>query len=113
MPIYAYQCDSCGNQFDLKQGFDASVEQPCPECKSTARRLFSAPTVIYKGSGFYTTDYARKGNGSASSSSSSSSSDSKAESKAESKDTASTMSDSPSSDSKKAEPKSKASSETT
>ena len=59
MPIYAYHCVSCGHEFDLKQGFDASTEAPCPNCEDTARRRFVAPTVIYKGSGFYTTDYGR------------------------------------------------------
>ena len=71
MPIYAYQCVSCGNEFDLKQGFDADTVAPCPSCDNTARRRFVAPTVIYKGSGFYTTDYARKGAASANGSSSS------------------------------------------
>lgn len=86
MPIYAYQCGSCGNEFDLKQGFDASTETQCPECNNTAKRQFVAPTVIYKGSGFYTTDYARKNVSSPASSSTSSSSESKTESKpAESK----------------------------
>ena len=84
MPIYAYHCVSCGHEFDLKQGFDASTEAPCPNCEDTARRRFVAPTVIYKGSGFYTTDYARKGSA-GSSNGASSSTDSKSESKAESK----------------------------
>ncbi len=85
MPIYAYQCAACGNEFDLKQGFDASTEAPCPVCDDTARRRFVAPTVIYKGSGFYTTDYARKGGGGASNGASSSSDSTKSETKAESK----------------------------
>ena len=88
MPIYAYQCVSCGYEFDLKQGFDASTEAPCPNCEDTARRRFVAPTVIYKGSGFYTTDYARKGS-SGSSNGSGPPTDSKSESKAESKSAAS------------------------
>lgn len=84
MPIYSYQCGACGSEFDLKQGFDASSEQQCPSCEGAARRLFALPAVIYKGSGFYTTDYARKGSNGASDSSSSaspSSSDTKSESK--------------------------------
>ena len=100
MPIYAYLCGACGNEFDLKQGFDASTETICPVCDETARRRFIAPTVIYKGSGFYTTDYARKGNGSSNGASSSSSSDSKSDSKAESKSSESKTSESKSSKSK-------------
>lgn len=61
MPIYAYQCRSCGNEYDLKQGFDADAEHPCPSCPGVSRRRLALPAVIYKGSGFYTTDYARKG----------------------------------------------------
>ena len=80
MPTYAYQCGSCGNEFDLRQSFDASPEQPCPVCEGLSRRRLSLPTVIYKGSGFYTTDYARKGGDSSSSSSSSSASTSSASS---------------------------------
>ena len=76
MPTYAYQCDSCGNEFDLRQSFSASTEQPCPVCSGLSRRRISLPAVIYKGSGFYTTDYARKGSDSSSSSASSSSSSS-------------------------------------
>ncbi|MBI2171931.1 MAG: zinc ribbon domain-containing protein [Chloroflexi bacterium] len=59
MPIYAYRCTS-GHEFELRQGFDASTELACPTCADPARRLISSPAVIYKGSGFYTTDYARK-----------------------------------------------------
>lgn len=72
MPTYAYLCESCGNEFDLRQSFSASTEQPCPVCEGTGRRRLSLPAVIYKGSGFYTTDYARKGMSDSSSSSSSS-----------------------------------------
>ena len=60
MPIYEYECVSCNHLFELKQGFDAETTQPCPLCQSGSRRKFHAPTVIYKGTGFYTTDYARK-----------------------------------------------------
>lgn len=60
MPIYVYKCDKCSNQFELKQGFDAESTQPCPECDGIGKRQFYSPAVIYKGSGWYTTDYARK-----------------------------------------------------
>ena len=60
LPIYTYKCAANGHDFELRQGFSASPEQVCPTCGSTSRRQIHAPTVIYKGSGFYTTDYARK-----------------------------------------------------
>ena len=61
MPIYVYKCDKCSNQFELKQGFDAESTQPCPDCSGgIGKRQFYSPAVIYKGSGWYTTDYARK-----------------------------------------------------
>ena len=60
LPIYTYKCAANGHDFELRQGFSASPEQVCPTCGSTSRRQIHAPSVIYKGSGFYTTDYARK-----------------------------------------------------
>ena len=60
MPIYEYQCGACNHRFEMKQGFDAETTQSCPLCNSASKRKFHSPTVIYKGSGFYTTDYARK-----------------------------------------------------
>ena len=60
MPIYEYQCGACAHRFEMKQGFDAETTQSCPLCNSASKRKFHSPTVIYKGSGFYTTDYARK-----------------------------------------------------
>ena len=60
MPIYAYACGACGHEFELRQSFSAEPQQPCPQCSATANRQIQAVGVIYKGSGFYTTDYARK-----------------------------------------------------
>ena len=62
MPIYSYKCTSCDHEFDLKQGFDADPTQECPVCQSSSRRLFHPVGVIYKGSGFYTTDYRKPEN---------------------------------------------------
>ena len=62
LPIYAYQCET-GHEFDLRQGFHEEPVASCPQCEAPARRQFHAATVIYKGSGFYTTDYARKTHG--------------------------------------------------
>ena len=63
MPIYEYRCQACSHTFDLKQGFDAEPIATCLICSGQAPRVFSMPAVIYKGSGFYTTDYKQKENG--------------------------------------------------
>ncbi len=59
MPIYEYQC-SKGHEYERTEGFGAPTEQRCPKCGSSSRRLISMPAVIFKGSGFYSTDN-RKG----------------------------------------------------
>jgi putative FmdB family regulatory protein len=81
MPTYVYKCADNGHIFELIQKFSSEPRADCPTCGSQSRRQISAPTVIYKGSGFYTTDYgsgsgSKTSNGSNSSKSSSSSSDS-------------------------------------
>ncbi len=60
MPIYEYRCAQ-GHQYERWEGFDAPVEQECPNCGSAARRLFSPPAVIFKGPGFYSTDNRKNG----------------------------------------------------
>ncbi len=77
LPIYTYKCEANGHEFELRQDFSASPEQVCPTCGSTSRRQFHAPTVVYKGSGFYTTDYARKSSDKSPTKAASSSSDGK------------------------------------
>ncbi len=59
MPTYDYECDACGHKFELFQSFSAPVEKKCPECgKLKLRRLFgTGAAVVFKGSGFYQTDY--------------------------------------------------------
>ena len=59
MPRYDYQCTSCERQFELVQSFKEAGSGTCPECAGEGRRVFHAVPVIYKGSGFYTTDYGR------------------------------------------------------
>ena len=68
MPRYDYECQSCQTIFEIKQGFNDEPVANCPSCHSAARRKFRAVPIIYKGTGFYTTDYARssvKANGTA------------------------------------------------
>jgi predicted nucleic acid-binding Zn ribbon protein len=45
----------------MKQGFSDEPYAVCPQCESVSRRVFHPVPIIYKGNGFYTTDYARKG----------------------------------------------------
>lgn len=59
MPIYEYQCPSCGNKFELRQGFDAESTLECGACGSTAQRRISLVPVIFKGKGWYVNDYGR------------------------------------------------------
>ena len=56
MPTYEYACESCGNRYEKREGFDALARQKCPKCKKTAQRVLFAPPVVFKGSGFYKTD---------------------------------------------------------
>jgi putative FmdB family regulatory protein len=59
MPTYDYVCDACDHKFELFQSITESVKKKCPECKKPKlRRLFgTGAAVMFKGSGFYTTDY--------------------------------------------------------
>jgi putative FmdB family regulatory protein len=59
MPTYDYECDSCGHSFELFQSISDPVKKKCPECgKPKLRRLFgTGAAVVFKGSGFYQTDY--------------------------------------------------------
>ena len=76
MPIYEYRCEN-GHTFEVFQSMSEDSVSKCIECGAKCERVLSAPAIHYKGSGFYTTDYARKGKKApAASDSSSSSSDS-------------------------------------
>ncbi len=59
MPIYEYRCDN-GHQFEVSQAMSDDPVSACPECGAPVERLFHPVAVHFKGSGFYTTDYARK-----------------------------------------------------
>ena len=62
MPTYDYECDACGHRFELFQSIKAGPIRKCPACKKLkARRLIGIGAgVIFKGSGFYCTDYRDK-----------------------------------------------------
>lgn len=89
MPTYEYECKSCNYRFEEFQSITDEPIKVCPKCGKAVRRLFGGGMgIIFKGSGFYTTDYKRSsaitgGNGS------SKSKESRSESKTESKPTSS------------------------
>lgn len=65
MPNYEYVCDKekdgCGHKFEIFQGINGGVKKKCPDCgKLKLRRLFGSPFVVFKGTGFYETDYKNK-----------------------------------------------------
>ena len=65
MPLYEYECDACGQRFELIQKYSDGPPEACPKCgKGPVQRLQSSPAIQFKGSGFYITDYARKGSSS-------------------------------------------------
>jgi putative FmdB family regulatory protein len=63
MPTYEYECSACGHRYELFQSITAKPAKKCPAChRSTAKRLISAGAgIIFKGSGFYITDYRSDG----------------------------------------------------
>jgi putative FmdB family regulatory protein len=70
MPLYEYQCTSCGHRFEKIRKFSDRQLRKCPECGGVLEQLVSASSVRFKGSGWYATDYPKKGAGAPASSSS-------------------------------------------
>src|SRR5512141_389965 len=60
MPLYEYECDKCRSHFDKRQKFVDEAVAECPTCQSKAHRVFCPAPVIFKGSGFYVTDYRKE-----------------------------------------------------
>ncbi len=61
MPTYEYECQRCKNHFEIFQSITKKPLKTCPKCKGKLKRLIGAGAgIIFKGSGFYATDY-RKG----------------------------------------------------
>jgi putative FmdB family regulatory protein len=61
VPLYEYQCKKCRHKFEKIQRFSDAPVKKCPECGGPVEQLLSAPAVQFKGSGWYVTDYARRG----------------------------------------------------
>ena len=109
MPIYGYRCRTCGHEFEVLQKMSDAPLKTCPKCSGQLAKMVYAAGVVYKGSGYYSTDYTKGGkaastassNGAKSDSDSSSGSDTKpagesstkSESKSESKTSESSSSE--------------------
>ena len=61
MPIYEYYCERCHDEFEVTQKITDDPLKECPRCQGPVRKLISQSSFVLKGSGWYLTDYARKG----------------------------------------------------
>lgn len=87
MPLYEYQCKKCKHRFEQIQKFSDKPVKKCPECGGPVEKLISTSAVQFKGSGWYVSDYGRKGSGQSSSSSESDGGAKDSKDSKESKDT--------------------------
>lgn len=72
MPTYTYECKDCGHRYDAFQSISADPDTECPKCQGSIQRVIGGGSgIVFKGSGFYVTDY-KKDSGSSSGSSGSS-----------------------------------------
>jgi putative FmdB family regulatory protein len=60
VPIYEYLCDGCSYQFEVKQSIKDDALTTCERCGKSLRRLISSSGIMFKGSGWYVTDYSNK-----------------------------------------------------
>ena len=60
MPLYEYECGTCGHRFETIRKFSDPPIDTCPRCGQPVRKLQASPAIQFKGSGWYVTDYARK-----------------------------------------------------
>ena len=85
MPTYVYACKSCGHRFEQYQSFSEDSLTTCPECAQEAlRKVFDSVGIVFKGSGFYSTDSATSGASTPSGTSTASSAESSSSSSGES-----------------------------
>jgi putative FmdB family regulatory protein len=63
MPTYEYECDECNWRFEKKQRFHDDPVAECPKCQSKSKRIMVPSQIIFKGSGFYVTDYPKSSTG--------------------------------------------------
>jgi len=61
VPVYEYKCKACGNHFELLQEMNRKIPKVCPVCGGKLTKAVTHPgRIIFKGPGFYATDYAEK-----------------------------------------------------
>jgi putative FmdB family regulatory protein len=60
VPIYEYRCQDCAYTFELKQSMKAEAVATCERCGKSVCRIISAPAIMFKGTGWYVTDYSDK-----------------------------------------------------
>ena len=99
MPLYEYKCHRCGKNFEVRQSFSDDPLALHQECGGEVERLISVPSIRFKGTGWYVTDYGKK-----SGSSGANGSNGKSESKTESSKSEGSTSESSKSESSKSEP---------
>ena len=59
MPRYTYECTKCGHAYEKLEGWDAKPKQRCPQCRCVSQRIPTPPAIVFKGSGWYSTDNRR------------------------------------------------------
>jgi putative FmdB family regulatory protein len=59
VPIYEYECDKCHSRFELLQRFNERPVKQCAKCGGPVHKVLSPPALLFKGTGWYVTDYAR------------------------------------------------------
>lgn len=90
MPLYEYKCASCGSVFEVREKFSDEPLTVHESCGGRVERLISTSAFVFKGTGFYATDYKRKGGGNGSNDSKTKDGALKAEAKADAKTEAKT-----------------------
>ena len=61
MPIYEYECRQCSHRFEIIQKFSDKAISKCEKCNGKVRKLIAPPALMFKGTGWYVTDYSSKG----------------------------------------------------
>jgi putative FmdB family regulatory protein len=60
MPLYDYECGKCAPKFEMRRSYSEGAKAQCPSCQSEADRVFAPVPIVFKGSGFYVTDYRKE-----------------------------------------------------